>query len=172
MRGQTASDAPNRQVADFLVNLSQTLRSDLANLSRVEPEDEWTRLARTMKVYNGNLDDQKKTSNDDTTYVFLNIPSQRGLMLETTADQRSLELRRGTLIVPLKRNAFDELEPTTLFVTSGPALAQFGIIDSNVVRSKVKDRTFTVSMMSEHLLSFAFGINEGQEDTNDNETSQ
>lgn len=158
MKGPSPVDGPHSNASLFLVGLAQTLRNDIATLTRVTPEDEWVRLARIMKVYTGSLNERADPKKEGTTYLFLHVPSQRGFMLEASADGSRLELRKGSRIVPLKRNAFEELEPTTLFVTSGPLLGDFVLLQSDTVRSRPEDRTLTVSLMSEHLLSLAFGL--------------
>ena len=159
-KGPVQAEQAEAPWSQFLQRLAQTLRNDIAALTRVTPEDDWVRLARIMKVYSGNLNERADPTRDGTAYVFLNVPSQRGFMLEAAEDHKHIELRKGTLIVPLKRNAFEQLESSTLFVTSPALLGQYAVLDSETVRSKPQDRTITISMMSEYLLSLAFGLAE------------
>jgi hypothetical protein len=144
----------------FLKKLAAAIKSDIGTLGRVSPEDEWVRLARIMKVYCGNLNDRSDPESNGYTYMFLNVPSKRGFMLEMNTGRERLELRKGTLIVPLKRNAFEELEQSTLFITSGPLLGDYRLLAPDLVRSAPDDKTFTITSMAEMLMSLAFGIEE------------
>lgn len=149
----------------FLKNLADALRTDLLKLSQSEGTDEWIRSCRVMKVYSGNLKERADPIEDGYNYLFLNVPSQRGFMLEVDQTETKLELRRGTLIVPLKRNTFDELDSATLFVTSPVILQTFVVLSAEAVRAEAEglpQRTLSLSRMTEWLLSLALGIEEIQ----------
>lgn len=147
----------------FLKHLADALRADLLKLSQSKGSDDWIRSCRVMKVYCGNLKERADPIEDGYNYLFLNVPSQRGFMLEVDQTETKLELRRGTLIVPLRRNTFDELDSATLFVTSPLILQTFVVLSPDTVRSASEGqaaRTLSVSRMAEWLLSLALGIAE------------
>jgi hypothetical protein len=159
----------------FLRSLAETLRTDLEKLSQTDGPDQWIRNCRVMKVYTGNLHEKSDPLQDGYNYVFLNVPSAQGFMLEADETGTKLELRRSTLIVPLKRNTFDELETSTLFVSSPRLLKTFQVISPDAVRCKDQSgqsRTLRVGRMSEWLLSIALGIEEAPDGSSeDNPTT-
>lgn len=147
--------------SQFLHKLSELLKNDIAEICALQPEaaeEEILRLGRNMKVYVGNLNEQSSPEKDGYNYLFLNVPSKRGLMLELDATQSDIEMRHGTLIVPLKRNNFEELEPSTLFVTAPQILYQFNVMANDLVREKNENKTYSLEAMSELILAVAFGL--------------
>ncbi len=142
----------------YLIQLARILRHDIGTLAESEGDEDWIHLSQIMRVYTGHLSEKADPEVDGYNYVFLNVPNMRGFMLELTEDETALELRRGTLIVPLKRNAFDELESSTLFVTSPQLLGSFQILGPDLVRGHEPVTTYPVEAMSERLLSLAFGL--------------
>jgi hypothetical protein len=149
--------------SQFLHKLADILRSDIAEICALQPEaaeEEILRLGRNMKVYVGNLNERATPEKDGYNYLFLNVPSKRGLMLELDPDQADIQMRHGTLIVPLKRNNFEELEQSTLFVTAPQVLYKFTTLSNDLIRENNENKTYSIEAMSELILAVAFGIRE------------
>lgn len=146
----------------YLVKLGEMLRHDLTTLASTSGTDEWIRQSRILKVFTGNLDEHANPERDGTNYLFLNVPSSPGYLLELNSTNRQLEMRKATLIVPIKRNSREELESSTLFVTQPRVLESYEVLNSDLIRRHQPLKTFPVEAMSEHLLSLALGISESE----------
>lgn len=164
LRHKTRGSSPERTIhsdgSEFLREIARLVKADLARLGATNADEDWVRLARTMKIYSGNLDEKADPEKDGYNYLFLNVPSSRGFMLEIGPNESVIELRRGTLIMPLKRNVLEELEASTLFVTSPQIIETFEIRGPQTVRATSLNKTFTTDIFAEYLLTLAFGISD------------
>ena len=153
-----AASFPKERV--FLQALSEMLTNDVRLLTRCAPPDEAFSYSG-VRVQSGCFEMEGTFTKTDEEvarpmdYVFVQIPSRPGFLIQYDAAKKMLTLERATKVLPRVVDFTGADAERTLFVSQPGTLEVLNVLEEDVVRTKA-DKTLSVGQFSETVLSLAF----------------
>jgi hypothetical protein len=144
----------------FLFELSGVLSQDLKLMTRCSPPDEAFTFSG-LKVLSGSYEIEgtksqlEKPTRSVFDYVYLQIPSRPGFLVQMDRAAGLLVLERASKVHPRVLGYTGEQVQQTLFVTQKEPLEVLSVLDEGTVRT-AGGKTLSVGQFSEMLLVLAF----------------
>ncbi len=144
----------------FLQALSEILTHDVRLFTRCAPPDEAFSYAG-VRVQSGSFQLEGSFTIADTEkkrpieYIFLQVPSRPGFLVQYDANKKSITLDRATKVLPRCVDFSGEDVERTLFVSQNGSLEELSVLEQDTVRT-ASGRTLSVGQFSEMMLTLAF----------------
>jgi hypothetical protein len=153
-----AASFPKERV--FLQSLSEMLTNDVRLLTRCAPPDEAFSYSG-VRVQSGYFQIEGTFTKADEEvvrpidYVFVQVPSRPGFLIQYDGEKKSLTLERATKVLPRVVDFTGEDAERTLFVSQLGTLEVLNVLEEDMVRTEA-GQTLSVGQFSEKVLTLAF----------------
>jgi hypothetical protein len=144
----------------FLQALADVMANDVRILTRCAPPDEafsytGVRVQAGCFAIEGTFTKSDEQVLRALDYVFLQVPSRPGFLIQYDAEKQCLFMERATKVLPRVVDFTGDDVERTVFVSQKGTLELLNVLEEDIVRTEA-GQTLSVSQLSEKLLTLAF----------------